>query len=271
MPQIVVLHPKKITMTRYLLAAMSFALLTMGNAHADGVVPNSTAGVEGDGSFALTTTAPTGRTYQLSIAASQLTGLVGQQINGLQWRQNGPGTAVWPPVDANYASFDIFVGPGVAPGSASATFASNFTSTATQVRSGALTIPASSYTFGASPNVFGPTLNFSAPYLYTGGDLTLELRMAQQTGAGTQSPFDGVLSSGGPGNGWGVDFSARFAAGSTATTAGTPNANFLVTNFVTTAVPEPTTIALVGLSLGAGAMWRLSRLRRRGRLAVRKA
>ncbi|MFT3880069.1 MAG: PEP-CTERM sorting domain-containing protein [Gemmatales bacterium] len=252
-------------MTRSIRTAIVLALLTVGTARADVVVPNSSAGVEGDGTFSLTTTAVAGRTYQLSIAANQLTGLVGQQINGVQWRLNGPGAAAWPPADANYASFDIFVGPGVAPGSASTTFASNFTSTSTQVRSGALTIPAGSYTFGTSPNAFGPTLNFSAPYLYSGGDLTLELRMAQQTGAATQSPFDAMASANGPGNGWGVDFSARFAAGSTATTVTTPNANALVTNFITTAVPEPTTVALVSLSLGGAATWKLARRRRQQR------
>jgi hypothetical protein len=240
---------------------MGIALLLVGTARADVVVPNSTTGVEGDGTFSLTTAAAGGRTYQMSIAAGQLTGQVGQQITGLQWRLNGPGTAVWPPVDANFASFDIAIGPGLAPGSTSATFASNFTGSITQVRSGALTFPAGSFTFGASPNVFGPAVNFSSPFLYTGGDLTIELRMAQQTGATTQSPFDGVLSSGGPGNGWGVGFSARFAAGSTAITATTTTANFVVTNLITTGVPEPTSLALAGVSFASIAVWK--RLRRR--------
>src|SRR5882757_4894950 len=121
-------------MTRSIRVAICITLLASATVRADIVVPNSTAAVEGDGTFALTTAAAGGRTYQMSIGAGQLTGQVGQQITGLQWRLNGPGTATWPPVDANYALFDIAIGPGVTPASASATFASNFTSASTLVR-----------------------------------------------------------------------------------------------------------------------------------------
>jgi hypothetical protein len=239
---------------------MGIVLLLAGTARADVVVPNSVTSVEGDGTFALTTTGATGRTYQMTIASGQLTGQVGQQITGLQWRLNGPGTAAWPVTDANFASWDIFVGPGVTPASMSNAFASNYTGPVTQVRSGPLTFTAGSFNFGSSPNPFGPVVTFTTPYLYTGGDLTIELRFTQQTGATTQSPLDGVLASGGPGNGWGVDFAARFAAGSTATTA-TTNGNFVVTNLVTTGVPEPTSLALAGISFASIAFWK--KLRRR--------
>jgi len=232
---------------------MGIALLLAGTARADVVVPNSTTSVEGDGTFALTTTGATGRVYQMTIASSQLTGQVGQPITGVQWRLNGPGTAAWPPVDANYASWDIFVGPGVAPASMSNAFASNYSGPVTQVRSGPLSFPTGTFSFGSSPNAFGPAVTFTTPYLYTGGDLTIEMRFAGQTGATTQSPLDGVLVSGGPGNGWGVDFSARFATGSTSLTG--VNGNFVVTNLIT-AVPEPTSLALAGISFASIALWR---------------
>jgi hypothetical protein len=233
-------------MTRTI-SAVGFALLLAGTAGADVIVPNSAAGVEGDGSFALTSTAAAGRTFQLTIAAGQLSGLVGQQIQGLQWRLNGPGTTAWPPTDTNYASWDIFIGPGVAPAAMSNTFASNFSGTPTQVRSGPHSFTAGSFTFGSTPNAFGPTLAFTTPYLYTGGDLTIEMRFAAQTGATTQSPFDAMLASGGPANGWGVDFAARWTSNAAGTTGS--NGNFLVTNLV---VPAPSALALVGVSLGLG-------------------
>jgi hypothetical protein len=229
---------------------------------ADVVVPNSTTATEGDSTFSLTTVSGgTGRTYQMSIAAGQLIGEVGQQITGMKWRLDGPATAAWPSVDTNFASFNVFVGPGLAPGTTSATFASNFTAASTQVRSGALTILAGSFTSGFTPNTFGPALTFTTPYLYTGGNLTIELRMTQQSGATTQSPFDGESSLGGPGNGWGVDFSARFANDSTATTATVTTGNFLVTNLITSGVPEPSSLALVGLSIAAVAVWKKRRRR----------
>ncbi len=244
-------------MTRTIRAAICFALLLVWTARADVVVPNSAAGVEADGTFALTTTGATGRTYQFTIDSGQLSGLIGQNIVGLQWRLNGIATAAWPPANTSYASWDIFLGPGVDPSAMSNTFASNFTAAPTQVRSGAHAITAGSYPFGSSPNAFGPTLGFTSPFLYTGGDLAIEMRFAQQVGATTQSPFDAVNPSGGPGNGWGVDFSSRFTGSATGTTGS--NANFLVTNLV---VPEPSSIALVSISI-AVALCRKPRQRRR--------
>jgi hypothetical protein len=134
----------------------------------------------------------------------------------------------------------------------STTFASNFTATPTQVRSGPHNWDAGAFTFGSTPNAFGPTMTFTTPYLYTGGDLTIEMRFAQQVGATTQSPFDAVAASGGPGNGWGVDFSARWTSSITGTTGA--NGNFLVTNLIV--VPEPTSFVLVGASLVSAAIWR---------------
>jgi len=231
-------------MTRTIRAAVCFTALLVCTARADVVVPNSAAAAEADGTFALTSTGATGRTYQFTIDAGQLSGLVGQQILGLQWRLNGASTAAWPPANTTYASWDVFMGPGVDPSAMSNTFASNFTAAPTQVRSGPYAVTAGSFPAGGSPNPFGPALNFTTPFLYTGGDLAIEMRFAQQVGSTIQSPFDGVLASGGPANGWGVDFSSRFATGSTAVTGA--NANFVVTNLV---VPEPSSIALVGAAM----------------------
>jgi hypothetical protein len=141
------------------------------------------------------------------------------------------------------------------------TFAANFTGAITQVRAGAAAFTAGTFPFGSSPNAFGPALNFDTPFIYTGGDLTIEMRFTQQLGSTVQSPFDGILASGGPTNGYGVDFAARFAAGSTAVTATTAG-NFVVTNLVT--IPEPSSMALVGISLASAAMMKKLRQRRRG-------
>lgn len=235
-------------------AAFGVAALLAFAAQADVIVPNSAAGVDADGTFALTATAAAGRTFQLTIASSQLTGLAGQQIFGLQWRLNGAAAAAWPAANITYAFWDVFVGPGVAPSAMSNTFASNFSAAPTQVRSGGYAVNAGSHSSGSSPNAFGTTLDFTAPYLYTGGDLTIEMRFAPQVGSTTTPSFDAVLASGGPANGWGVDYAARWTSNATGTTGG--NGNFLVTNFV---VPAPSSMALLGLSLGVA----LRRNRRR--------
>lgn len=231
-------------MKRSMCTVFGVGLLLAGAAYADVVVPNYAASSEADGGFFLTSTASAGRTFQLTIAASQLTGLIGQPIDAMQFRLNG-GAAAWPPVDANYAFWDVFIGPGVDPAMMSNTFASNFSGAATQVRSGPLTFAAGSFTGGSVPNNFGPALTFSVPYMYTGGDLTIEMRFAQQTGATTQANLDGANVSGGPGNGWGVDFAARWT-GNAAGTTGT-NGNFLVTKLI---VPAPSSLALLGLTMG---------------------
>ncbi|MEZ6233285.1 MAG: PEP-CTERM sorting domain-containing protein [Phycisphaerales bacterium] len=227
--------------------AASLFVLAAGSAAQALVVPNGLENTEADGTFSLTTSSTAGRTFQLSMAANQLTSLVGQQITGLQWRLNGAASANWPPVDVSYAFWDVFMGPGVAPSAMSSTFADNFTGAATQVRSGGAMFTAGSFTAGGSPNAFGPALNFTSPYLYTGGDLIIEMRFAQQIGATTQSAFDAVLASGGPANGWGVDYAGRWTGNAAGTTGN--NGNFLVTNLV--AVPAPASLALLGLGLAA--------------------
>lgn len=231
-------------MKRSFCTAFGVGLLLAGATHANVVVPNYAASSEADLSFFLTTTTTAGRTYQMTIAASELTGLIGQPIEAMQWRLNG-GVASWPPVDANYAFWDVFIGPGVDPATMSNTFANNFSGAATQVRSGPLTFAAGSFPGGSTPNDFGPALTFSVPYVYTGGDLTIEMRFSQQTGATSQANLDGVNASGGPGNGWGVNFAARWT-GNAAGTTGT-NGNFLVTRLI---VPAPSSLALLGLSMG---------------------
>lgn len=230
-------------------------LATAGVAHAI-VVPNSLAATEGDGTFSLTTSGAAGRTFQMTIAASQLTGVVGMNITGLGWRLNGAAAVGWPPVNVSYADWEIYLGPGVAPGAMSNTFASNFSGVATQVRDGALALNQGAWTSGGTPNAFGPALDFDTDYAYTGGDLTIEMRFTQQIGSTTQSPFDAVLASGGPANGWGVDYAARWTS-NFAGTSGT-NGNFLVTE-LHTVVPEPATFIGLGLGLGALALLRRRR------------
>lgn len=224
---------------------------------ADGVVPNAFAATEAPGVFSLTSTGTAGRTYQMTIAASQLTGFINHNITGMTFRLNNAATVAWPPVAANFASWNISMGQGVAPSAMSNTFASNFIGSATQVRTGALSFAAGSFTAGGSgstPNAFGPMISFDVPYLYTGGDLALEMRFSQQTGATTQSPFDAVAASD-PNNGWGTLFAARWTSNMAGTSGS--NGNFLVTNFQSTVVPEPAT--LTALALGGLAMLRRRR------------
>lgn len=229
------------------IAVVTLALAVVSTVNAV-IVPNSAAGVEADGTFSLTTTTAAGRTYQMTIAAGQLTGLVDTNLTSIAFRLNGASAANWPPTDVNFDDWEIRIGQGVAPSLMSNTFASNFSGASTLVRDGALSIAAGSFTSGSSPNVFGPAISFNtSTYTYLGGDLTIEMRFTTQTGATTQAPFDAVLASGGPTNGWGVDFSARWTGNFAGVTGA--NGNFLVADLQGEPVPEPATMVALGAGL----------------------
>jgi len=227
------------------------ALTTVAFAAAvDGVVPNAFAGTEGPGTFSLTTNTAGGRTFQLVIDESQLTSFVGTNLNSMSFRLNSAGN--WPNVPVTMSFFDIWVGAGVDPTAISNTFASNFTGGMTQVRNGALSFNPGDFPTGGSPNAFGPAIGFNlSSYTYNGGDLAILMRFATQTGTGgtpTQSPFDAIAATD-TANGYGTLFAARWVSGSSATTGG--NANFLVTKLSATPVPEPATMAALGLGVAA--------------------
>lgn len=210
------------------------------------VVPNANEFADADGSFALASSLAGGRTYQLIIGANQLTGIVGQNITGFRLRLNAGVANPYPGTDANFADFDVHMGAGVDIASVTNTFATNFSGASTQVRDGALTWAANSFSNVGSPTPFGPAIQFNSAYSYTGGNLVLEMRFSTVTGFTTQPSMDAVLAGGGPGNGWGVNFTARWIGSSTGTSGN--NGNFLVTDLITDPIPEPATMTLVGLA-----------------------
>lgn len=226
------------------------ALSLIGFAAAiDGVVPNAFAGTEGPSSFSLTTNTAGGRTYQYVIDSSQLTAFVNTNISGMAFRLNAG--ANWPTVPVSMSQFDVFMGAGVDPTLTSNTFASNFTGTVTQVRSGAVSFNPGDFPTGGSPNAFGPTIGFNTPYLYTGGDLSILIRFSTQVGTGgtpAQSPFDAIAATD-TANGFGTLFASRWTSSSTGVSGG--NANFIINKLTATAVPEPASMAVLGLGVAA--------------------
>lgn len=227
------------------------AAAVCASAGAQTVVPNHRAASEGNSNFFLMVSGTTTRTYQLMIASSQLTSLVGQQINGLQWRLDGATTAAWPAAGGTISNFEIRMGAGAAPSAQSTTFANNFSGTPTLVRSGSLTFGAGSFTSGGSPNSWGPNVAFNTPYLYTGGNLTVEYRFTGMPTGTLQPSLDACSAD----TGQITEYNAMFASTNTATTGIALNGRFVVTRF--NAVPEPASMAVLGL--GAAALLRRRR------------
>lgn len=185
------------------------------------VVPNQFASAATTGTF-LGPLANGSRRYMLLVDAGQLTAHVGRNLSGIAWRNLPSATTAWPTAGVTYSSYEVKITPGVDPSARSLTFANNYAGTTTTVRTGALDIPAESYTVGGSPNAFGPTITFSAPYIYTGGDLVIEI---VHTGfSGTSRSLEAVLATNGPAGVYGVQVSALWTATLTSATGSQGNA-----------------------------------------------
>jgi hypothetical protein len=219
------------------LAGLCLAAAAPVHASVQSVVPNAFAGAPGTSTF-LGPYASAPRTYQLLIAESQLTQHLGNEMTAISFRLPASAVGDWPDVDISYTSYDIRLSGSVNPGDRSLTFADNVVGTQTLVRSGGLTVPAGSFASGSSPNPFGLQLNFDTGYLYTGGNLLIEIR---HTGfSGTSRSVDAMLATGGAANGYGSLFSAAWTGSYTGLTG--VQGNFSVVQI--SSIPEPGTVLL---------------------------
>jgi hypothetical protein len=185
-----------------------------------GVIPNAYATTAGTAAF----TGPISnsqRTYQMLIAASQLTDFVNKELTGIQFRLPTAATSAWPTSSISFSSYDIYLSGSVNPADRSLTFVNNIVGTQTQVRSGLLNILENSFPGGSNPNDFGFNIAFNTNYLYTGGNLLIEIRHNGSTGTSRSNDAIGTAIAG-----YGTDFSACWT-GSYTGTSGTQG-NFSV-------------------------------------------
>jgi hypothetical protein len=218
---------------------LSFAIVARADIF--DVAPNANASANGNSVqfFILDTNSPI--TFQWDVAASQLTSLVGLNITALGFRLPGGSSTIGSAI--NFASFNLQLSGSLNPlGSLSSTPASNVAANAVTVYNAPLTIPANSLIGGAGPNPFY-LIDFTTPFLYTGGDLLMTL---QRTG---EAPFS-------------VDANTVDSRGDTVgCTSGTCQAQFFnypITEFrATSAVPETSSVLLMAtVALGCLALRR---------------
>lgn len=231
---------------KFISAFAALAAVCASVANAQVVVPNeytnTAASTSGLNTFIRDAGNP--RTGQLLINANQLTSLVGQSIGSISFRLYTGSTTAFPATNATWSDYTISLGQGVAFGSQSTTFANNFVGAPTVVRSGPLTIPAGSYPGGLSPNPFGVPITFTLPYVYTGGNLLIEIRHTGSNIVNTANDFLEVALMTDPN--YNVNFWSATATGNTAT-VGAAN-TFTVTRL--NVVPEPSAALL--LLVGGG-------------------
>lgn len=211
--------------------------LTVNPPSSSVVVPNAYENTPGTGTF----TGPLAnaqRTYQFLIQSTQLTGLVGKNLTGFRMRIPTSSTADWPPADVTYTNYDIYLSESVEPSARSLTFANNVVGPQTLVRSGSLFIPANSYTFGNTPNEFGPEITFNTPWFYSGGNVLIELRHTGFTG--TSRSTDALTTSTG---GYGTLMSACWTSSYTGTSGSA--GNFTVIKLSAPASPDLNLTALI--------------------------
>lgn len=177
------------------------------------VVPPDYTNTPGNGAFTsqLSTTA---RTYQLLMHESLLVPILNKQIYAVSWRLPTSATTNWPAADVTITDYDFYLGQSVDPANMSLTdFSANFVEPKKQVRAGSLTISANAYTFGNTPNNWGPEMTFflDSIYVYSGGHLLIELRHTGFTG--TSRSVDALTTST---SGYGTLFRSCWGSGYTA-------------------------------------------------------
>jgi uncharacterized protein RhaS with RHS repeats len=227
---------------RYLSLLLVLAFAYPAAAQVQQVVPNDRETVAGTTGF-LGPLSNAFRKYQLLIHESQLTDLVGQPLTSITWRLLPAATADWPAANVTFSDYSIFVGRSVDPALRSLTFDANADGPQTQVRSGALEIPAGSFQADIVPRSFGMEVSFDTPYVYSGDHLLIELRHTGFSGTSASVDAAGTAAS----TGYGTLFSAVWSSSHGAITGS--QGNFAITQI--TAVPEPGTItaAIGGLAL----------------------
>lgn len=165
-----------------LLVAFTATLCSIGSvAQTHHVVPSTTKVNPATHSI----TAPlanTAQTYQMLIHADELSDLVNKELTGLSWRLAASESLPWPTSTITFDNYEIYIGQAVDLSQKTLTdLNDNLLGSFTQVRSGSLTIPVDAYGSGSSIS-FGPTIDFNTPYLYSGGNLLIEIRHTGSNG-----------------------------------------------------------------------------------------
>lgn len=186
------------TLALFLMAGLASSALaqTVEN----GVVPDGLAANDGNSS----TNSPLAtdpRTYQTILDAGVLEEIpAGAVITSIAFRLDASSVSAWPPAGATFSDYEIRIGKAALTAiNASATFANNVVAgTDVLVRNGVLGPLANTFSAAETApdaEAWGPTINFTDGFYYTGGGLTVTIRHSGQFG-GVTPLVDGRLGGG---------------------------------------------------------------------------
>lgn len=241
------------------LSSLSIAAVSIAIAHADiDVTIPETGGV----STAFRQLARTYQSYYTPLALSSSTPAV---ITGVRFKLWNGETANWPSSTINFSAFKIVLAKPTAQLDTDGEFLSlapsfnSYWASSTTVYDAPLSITAGSFPDnGTLSNPWGPIINFSSSYNYTGGSI---LMAVTHPGYGT-SAVQAFFATGDFQNGTADAISTTLGTDPTFGNAPDGFSSPYIVQFITAPVPEPATLSV--LAIGAAAM-----LRRRAKKSSR--
>lgn len=178
--------------TSFILALI--ALPSLNYAQSTAVVPSAYDTAAGSSSFT-GALANVGRSYQMLIDSTLISNLLNQNITGIAVRSSAATTDPWPTATTTYPNYDIYMGKSVLVQNSTNFYAGNESGPQTQVRSGSLTINVNDYPAGGTGS-WGPPIQFSTGYNYTGGNLAILIRHDASNGTSRANNALGTATAG---------------------------------------------------------------------------
>jgi PEP-CTERM motif len=228
------MNQAKVSLLSISLLALSLAAGSTVYADTIVVAPNANTSTNGSTFQVAFLGEPGPATFQIDIAASQLTSLVGESINAIGFRLRS-GAASVPSLTLNGFSLELS-GSANPIGSLSTTQSANIGANAQMVDSGTLVL--SGLVGGSGPNPFF-LINFSTPYLYTGGGdllITDSYTSSSVFFLGVDATPVGSI----------MDTSAKFGVDNLAQFFDAPVTELVATSATT---PEPGSLVLLGTGI----------------------